>query len=131
MAQVGSVYVSSVTYSVQPVQGTNNADLTSTTGNGVSFPNQYVQLDFSIKTINQFTILILLSTQQVLTHLVVLLPMLKVMYNSSVLNSLVYLIQINSLHLQLGSVMFQFHTIRHLQTRKHHLSISQKMHHQI
>jgi len=38
MAQVGSVYVSSVTYSVQPVQGTNNADLTSTTGNGVSFP---------------------------------------------------------------------------------------------
>jgi len=38
MAQVGGVYVSSVTYSVQPVQGTNNADLTSTTGNGVSFP---------------------------------------------------------------------------------------------
>ena len=40
MAQVGTVYVSSVTYSVQPVQGTNNADLTNTTGNGVSFPNQ-------------------------------------------------------------------------------------------
>jgi len=38
MAQVDSVYVSSVTYSVQPVQGTNNADLTSTTGNGVNFP---------------------------------------------------------------------------------------------
>jgi hypothetical protein len=38
MAQVGSVYVSSVTYSVQPVQGTNNADLTSTTGNGIGFP---------------------------------------------------------------------------------------------
>ncbi len=38
MAQVGGVYVSSVTYSVQPVQGTNNIDLTNTTGNGVSFP---------------------------------------------------------------------------------------------
>ncbi len=38
MAQVGGVYVSSVTYSVQPVQGTNNVDLTSTTGNGVTFP---------------------------------------------------------------------------------------------
>jgi hypothetical protein len=37
MAQVGTIYVSSVTYSVQPVQGTN-ADLTSTTGNGVTFP---------------------------------------------------------------------------------------------
>ncbi len=38
MAQVGGVYVSSVTYSVQPVQGTNNVDLTNTTGNGVTFP---------------------------------------------------------------------------------------------
>jgi hypothetical protein len=38
MAQVGGVYVSSVTYSVQPVQGTNNVDLTNTTGNGVNFP---------------------------------------------------------------------------------------------
>jgi hypothetical protein len=38
MAQVGGVYVSSVTYSVQPVQGTNNVDLTSTTGNGINFP---------------------------------------------------------------------------------------------
>jgi hypothetical protein len=38
MAQVGTVYVSSVTYSVQPLPGTNNTDLTSITGNGVSFP---------------------------------------------------------------------------------------------
>ncbi len=38
MAQVGGVYVSSVTYSVQPVQGTNDVDLTNTSGNGVSFP---------------------------------------------------------------------------------------------
>ena len=38
MAQVGTVYVSSVTYSVQPVQGTNNVDLTSVTSNGVRFP---------------------------------------------------------------------------------------------
>ncbi len=38
MAQVGGVYVSSVTYSVQPVQGTNNADLTNPTGNGIDFP---------------------------------------------------------------------------------------------
>ncbi len=37
MAQVGSVYVSSVTYSIQPVKGTNNADLTSATSNGVTF----------------------------------------------------------------------------------------------
>ncbi len=38
MAQVNSVYVSSVTYSVQPLQGTNDADLTNTTSNGVTFP---------------------------------------------------------------------------------------------
>jgi len=38
MAQVGGVYVSSVTYSVQPVPGTNNVDLTNATGNGVTFP---------------------------------------------------------------------------------------------
>jgi hypothetical protein len=37
MAQLGTVYVSSVTYSVQPVQGTNNADLTNPTSNGVTF----------------------------------------------------------------------------------------------
>jgi hypothetical protein len=37
MAQVGTIYVSSVTYSVQPVQGTN-ADLTNTTSNGITFP---------------------------------------------------------------------------------------------
>jgi hypothetical protein len=37
MAQVGTVYVSSITYSVQPVQGTNNADLTNPTSNGVTF----------------------------------------------------------------------------------------------
>jgi len=39
MAQVGGVYVSSVSYSVLPVQETNPTDLTSTTGNGVSFPS--------------------------------------------------------------------------------------------
>jgi hypothetical protein len=38
MAQVGSVYVSSVTYSIQPLQGTNDADLTNTASNGVTFP---------------------------------------------------------------------------------------------
>jgi len=39
MAQVGTIYVSTVTYSVQPLQGTNNVDLTSsTTTNGVTFP---------------------------------------------------------------------------------------------
>ena len=37
MAEVGTVYVSSVTYSVQPVKGTNNADLTDATSNGVTF----------------------------------------------------------------------------------------------
>jgi hypothetical protein len=37
MAQLGTVYVSSVTYSVQPVKGTNNADLTNPTSNGVTF----------------------------------------------------------------------------------------------
>jgi hypothetical protein len=36
MAQVGSVYVSSVTYSIQPVKGTNNADLTNAASNGVT-----------------------------------------------------------------------------------------------
>jgi hypothetical protein len=36
MAQVGTVYVSSVKYSVQPVQGTNNADLTNPNSNGVT-----------------------------------------------------------------------------------------------
>ena len=39
MAQVGGIYVSSVTYSVQPAQGTNDADLTNPTSNGVSFPS--------------------------------------------------------------------------------------------
>ena len=38
MALVGGPFVSSVTYSVQPVSGTNNVDLTSPTGNGVTFP---------------------------------------------------------------------------------------------
>jgi len=38
MAQVGGVYVSSVTYSVQPVPGTNNVDLTNPNGNGIDFP---------------------------------------------------------------------------------------------
>ncbi len=38
MAQVGSVYVSSVIYSIQPLQGTNDADLTNTASNGVTFP---------------------------------------------------------------------------------------------
>lgn len=37
MAVVGGQYVSSVAYSVSPVDGTNNDDLTSTTGNGITF----------------------------------------------------------------------------------------------
>ncbi len=37
MAQVGGVYVSSVTYSVPLLPGINEADLTSPTGNGVTF----------------------------------------------------------------------------------------------
>jgi hypothetical protein len=37
MAQVGGVYVSSVTYSVPLLPGINEADLTSNTGNGVTF----------------------------------------------------------------------------------------------
>jgi hypothetical protein len=37
MAQVGGVYVSSVTYSVPLLQGINEADLTSNNGNGVTF----------------------------------------------------------------------------------------------
>jgi len=37
MAQVGSVYLSSVSYSVPLLQGINQADLTSPTGNGVTF----------------------------------------------------------------------------------------------
>lgn len=38
MALVGGQYVSSVSYpSAQPVAGTNNDDLTSTTGNGITF----------------------------------------------------------------------------------------------
>jgi hypothetical protein len=37
MAVVGGQYVSSVTYSVPPVDGTNKDDLTSTTGNGITF----------------------------------------------------------------------------------------------
>ena len=39
MAVVGGPFVSSVSYSVQPVPETNNVDLTSTTGNGVTFPS--------------------------------------------------------------------------------------------
>ena len=39
MAAVGGVYVSSLVYSVQPVPGTNDVDLTSTTGSGVTFPS--------------------------------------------------------------------------------------------
>ena len=38
MAQVGGVFVSSVTYSVQPVVGTTDADLTKLSGNGINFP---------------------------------------------------------------------------------------------
>jgi hypothetical protein len=39
MALVGGVYVSSLVYSVQPVAGTNDVDLTSTNGGGVTFPS--------------------------------------------------------------------------------------------
>ncbi len=39
MAQLGTVLVSSVIYSVPPVEGTNNADLTNPTSNGVTFPS--------------------------------------------------------------------------------------------
>jgi hypothetical protein len=39
MAVIGGQYVSAVTYSVEPVSGTNNNDLTSTTGSGVTFPS--------------------------------------------------------------------------------------------
>ena len=38
MAVIGGQYVSAVTYSVAPVAGTDDNDLTSTTGNGVTFP---------------------------------------------------------------------------------------------
>jgi hypothetical protein len=38
MAVVGGIYVASVDYSVAPVRGTNSNDLTSTTGNGITFP---------------------------------------------------------------------------------------------
>ena len=37
MAAIGGQYVSGVTYSVPPVTGTDSNDLTSTTGNGVTF----------------------------------------------------------------------------------------------
>ncbi len=39
MAQVGTIYVSSVTYSVPPIQGTNDVDLTNTTSKGITFPS--------------------------------------------------------------------------------------------
>jgi hypothetical protein len=39
MAVIGGQYVSAVTYSVAPVAGTDDNDLTSTTGNGVTFPS--------------------------------------------------------------------------------------------
>jgi len=40
MAQVGSVYVSSLAYSIEPLPGTNNVDLTNFgTSNGISFPS--------------------------------------------------------------------------------------------
>ncbi len=37
MAQVGSVYVSSVSYSIRPLNGIVDSDLTKPTGNGISF----------------------------------------------------------------------------------------------
>lgn len=39
MAQIGTVYVSSVDYSIQPVTGTDNMDLTKPNGNGINFPS--------------------------------------------------------------------------------------------
>jgi hypothetical protein len=38
MATVGGQYVQSVAYTTPPVTGTNNADLTSNTSNGITFP---------------------------------------------------------------------------------------------
>jgi hypothetical protein len=38
MAQIGTVFVSSVTYSVSPVPGTDSTDLTNPNGNGIDFP---------------------------------------------------------------------------------------------
>lgn len=59
MAVVGGQYVSSVTYSVQPVTGTNNDDLTSTTGNGITFssvPGTTGLFDDNKKPLYQITI---------------------------------------------------------------------------
>jgi hypothetical protein len=38
MGIVGGQYVSNVAYTTQPISGTNDADLTSDTNNGISFP---------------------------------------------------------------------------------------------
>jgi hypothetical protein len=59
MATVGGQYVSSVAYSVQPVDGTNSDDLTSTAGNGIDFPSLSGTtgvLDNNNKPIYQITI---------------------------------------------------------------------------
>jgi len=68
MAQVGTIYVSSVAYSVQPVKGTNNADLTSATSNGITFQSVPSTNGLLDTMINHFTPLISPSIQQVLTH---------------------------------------------------------------
>jgi len=39
MAQVDGAYVSSLIYTIQPVQGTNDDDLTNPISNGITFPN--------------------------------------------------------------------------------------------
>lgn len=39
MTQVGSIHVDNVTYSVQPLEETNDNDLTNTSTNGISFPS--------------------------------------------------------------------------------------------
>ena len=58
MARVGHVYVSFVKYSVQPFPQTNDVDLTSDTGNGISFPsvpNKTGVLDENKKPLYQIT----------------------------------------------------------------------------
>ena len=53
MATIGGQYVSSVTYAVSPVDGTNNAELTSVTGNGIDFPSVPGTIDGVLDSTNK------------------------------------------------------------------------------
>ena len=123
MATVGGQYVSSVTYSASTADGTDNDDLTSTSGNGITFTPVSGTSVFLIKTTSHSTRSPSLSIQLVLIHLVALQSMHLAMSTNSQCNSSLNRIQINQSLLLLNLVVNQSKSSQLPSTHDHQSSI--------